>query len=166
VDHGVQIGGGRDNTVQNNIFVGCTNAAIEADQRGLSWDASLISNTNSSFWTKLYAMPFQTPPWSIAYPPLVILPTNNPGAALGNIIQNNISYSNAAWIDWEDNAQANVTVTNNFASGNPLFVNFSQPQLSFLTNSPVWALGFQPIPLNRFGPLPFPPTGLRIVWPP
>ena len=61
VDRGVLVGGGRDNTIQNNIFFGCTNMAIDVDQRGLSWDASLISNTNSYLWTKLYALPFQTP---------------------------------------------------------------------------------------------------------
>ena len=62
VDHGVGIGGGRDNIVQNNIFVGCTNEAIWVDQRGLSWDAGVVINTNSWLWTALRAMPYQTPP--------------------------------------------------------------------------------------------------------
>ena len=98
-------------------------------------------------------MPYQTPPWSLEYPALVTIATNNPGAALGNIIQNNISYNNAVWINWLYGAQTNVTVVDNFTSGDPLFVNNSQPQLGLLTNSPVWALGFQPIPTN-FGPTP------------
>ncbi|HUD46779.1 MAG TPA: right-handed parallel beta-helix repeat-containing protein, partial [Candidatus Baltobacteraceae bacterium] len=166
VDHGVQIGGGRDNIVQDNIFVGCTNVAIEADQRGLGWEASMITSTNSIMWTELYAMPYQTPPWSVEYPALVPLPTNNPGAAVGNIIQNNISYSNALWISWQDNAQTNVMVTNNFTSGDPLFVNSLQPQLGLLTNSPVWGFGFQPIPSNIIGARPLPPTDFRVVGSP
>ena len=94
------------------------------------------------------------------YPALVNLPTNNSGAALGNIIQNNISYINAMWINWQDNAKTNVTVANNFTSGYPLFVNYSQPQLGPLTNSPAWALGFQPIPMN-IGVITPPPTAVK-----
>jgi hypothetical protein len=113
-------------------------------------------------------MPCQTPPWSSEYPALVTLPTNNPGAALGNIIQNNVSYNTQAgysWIEWWNDAQTNVTVTDNFTSGDPLFVNSSQPRLGLLPNSPVWALGFQPIPMN-FGPIPLPPTGMWFLGSP
>jgi hypothetical protein len=165
VDQGVLIGGGRDNTVQNNIFVGCTNHAFYVDQRGLISEAYSISDTNSFLWTELYAMPFQTPPWSIEYPALVSLPTNNPGAALGNVIQNNISYNNAMWFFSPDYAQTNIAFVNNFTNGDPLFVNYSQRQFGLATNSPVWALGFQPIPMNRSGPVPPAPAGLRVLGP-
>jgi hypothetical protein len=166
VDHGVFIGGGRDNIVQNNIFVGCADWAIKVDQRGLDWESGFITDNNSVMWAELYAMPYQTPPWSLEYPALVSIATNNPGAALGNIIQDNISCNNAVWINWLNGAQNNVTETNNFTSGDPLFVNCSQPQFGLLPNSPVWALGFQPIPASGIGPMPLPPTGMWILGPP
>jgi hypothetical protein len=162
VDQGVYIGGGRDNIISNNVFAGNAVYAIQADQRGFSWDRSSISNTNSSIWTSLRAMPYQTPPWSTKYPALVSIATNNPAATLGNIIQNNISYSNTAWIGWFYGAQTNVAVANNFTSGDPQFVNYAQRQFGLATNSPAWALGFQPIPMNRFGPVPPPPASLRV----
>lgn len=163
VDQGVLIGGGRDNTIQNNIFVGCTNFAIRADQRGLTWDAALISNTNSVLWSSLYAMPFQSnATWVSQYPSLVLLPTNNPAAALGNVIQANISFSNTAWVVYYDGAQTNVTSTNNLTSADPLFANYAQRNFTLATNSPAWPLGFQPIPMNKFGPVPGPATDLRI----
>ena len=165
MDRGVLIGGGRDNIVQNNIFVAITNVAITVDQRGLSWGASLISNTNSYLWTELYDMPFQTQPWSAEYPGLVLLPTNNPGAALGNVIQSNISYSNAVWINWGDNAETNALTVNNFTNGDPQFVNYAQRNFTLSTNSPVWALGFQQIPMYRFGPPLAPAGGLTILIP-
>ena len=165
MDYGVVINGGRDNIVQNNIFVGCTNSAIAATQTAFAWDASEISDTSSSLWTSLWAMPFQTPPWSTQYPALVSLPTNNPAAALGNVIQNNVFYANANLFVWGDGAQTNVAVANNFTNGDPQFVKYAQRQFGLLTNSPVWALGFQPIPMNRFGPVPDSPRGLRFVGP-
>ena len=148
--------------MQNNIFAGCTNYAIKVNQQGLGSQANLITNTNSVLWTALYAMPYQLPPWSTQYPALVSIATNNPGAALGNIVRNNISYSNAMWVYWEDGAQTNVTVANNLTAGDPQFVNYAQRNFTLSTNSPVWALGFQPIPMNRFGPWLYPPSGLRI----
>lgn len=166
VDGGVVIGGGRDNIVRNNIFVGCTNCGIYADQRGLSWSATYITNTNSALWTELNAMPYQVPPWSIQYPALVSIATNNPGAALGNVIQQNISYSNGTWLQLYDDAASVVNVTNNFANGNPQFVNYAQRNFTLSTNSPLWVLGFQPIPMNRFGPVPPRPSGLRVLGPP
>jgi hypothetical protein len=166
IDIAVVLGGGRDNVVQNNIFVGCATEAIYADQRGFTFDASMITDTNSQLWTELYAMPYQSPPWSFEYPALVSIATNNPGAALGNVILNNISYSNAAWISFHYGAQTNVTVANNYTSGDPLFLNYSQRQFGLATNSPAWALGFQPIPMNGFGPVLLPATGLKILGPP
>jgi hypothetical protein len=164
VDHGLLIGGGRDNTVQNNIFAGCTNYAIHVDQRGLGWESSSITNTNSSLWTKLKAMPYQTPPWSIQYPALVGIATNNPGAALGNVIQQNICY-NAPWLQLLDNVGSVLSITNNFTTGDPQFVNYAQRQFGLSTNSLVWTLGFQPIPMNSFGPGLLPAAALRIMGP-
>jgi hypothetical protein len=165
VDHGVVIGGGRDNTVQNNIFAGCTNYAVHVDQRGLGWESSDVTNTNDWLYGELRVLPYQVPPWCAEYPGLVSILTNNIGAALGNIIQNNISYSNTQWINWGDNAQTNVAVVNNFTVGDPRFVDYAHRNFNLSATSPVWALGFAPIPMNKFGPGLLPATGLRTLGP-
>ena len=99
------------------------------------------------------------------YPPLVSIATNNPGAALGDVIQNNISYSNAAWVLLSDGAETNLTVLGNFTSGDPQFVNCAQRDFTLSSNSPALSLGFQPIPMNRFGPVPLPPSGVIMRGP-
>jgi hypothetical protein len=165
VDHGIEIGGGRDNNVRNNIFAGCTSCAIEGDQRGLYWEANLVTNDNSALWTDLNSTPYQVPPWSIQYPALVSIATNNPGAALGNVIQQNICY-NGQWLQLVENASAVMQITNNFTSGDPQFVNYPQRNFNLLTSSPAWALGFQPIPVTRIGAVPVAPGHLRAIGPP
>jgi hypothetical protein len=165
-DGGVVINGGRENLVKNNVFVGCTTEAIYAAQPGFTYDASLVTNTNSKLWMSLYAMPYQSPPWSVQYPALVSVATNNPAAALGNVIQNNISYSNAVWIHCYDGVETNLTVMGNFTNGDPLFVNYGARNFTLSTNSPAWVLGCQPIPMNAFGPVLVGATGLRLLGTP
>ena len=57
------------------------------------------------------------------------------------------------------------TVTSNFTNRNPQFASSSQRNFNLSTDSPVWALGFQPIPTNRFGPAPTPPRSLSTLSP-
>jgi len=167
VDHGVYVNGGRDNIIQNNIFVDCTNTAA-GTRASYAIAVSQCStyngftNAGGTMMTRLAAMPYQTPPWSTEYPALASILSNHPELALGNVIGNNISYNNgSAWIVWEDNANTNVTVMNNFTNGDPLFVDYSHRNFGLLTNSPVWPLGFQSITTGRYAPLLLPASGLR-----
>jgi parallel beta-helix repeat protein len=172
VDHGIIINGGRDNTVQNNIFVQCTNStarvgtALWVNQMGVSSFAADVANTNSWLWASLKVWSYTSPPWSTQYPALAAIAWNRPGEALGNVIQCNISYNNTTWAYWEAGAQTNVTCLNNFTNGDPGFKNYSQRNFALVTNSPVWALGFQAIPMNRIGPALAPASGLTKLWPP
>jgi hypothetical protein len=92
----------------------------------------------------------------------VTILANNPGAALGNIISTNISFNNHVWTYWEDNANTNVTVINNFTNGDPLFLDYSNRDFRLQTTSPVWPLGFQSISTNRIGLELLPASGLRV----
>ena len=176
VDHGIYVNGGRDNIIQNNIFVDCTNTAAGTRASyaiAVSQCATYngFTNTGDTMMLRLAAMPYQTPPWSTEYPALMTLTNNRPELALGNVIATNISYNNGsggAWIVWENNANTNATVMNNLTNGDPLFVNYSQRNFGLLTNSPVWSLGFQSIPTTGFGPLLLllPASALRKTWPP
>jgi hypothetical protein len=162
VDWGVEVGGGRDNLVENNIFVDCRVCSISVDQRLSSWMSYELTNANSTLLTNLRAMPYQAPPWSIRYPALVNILNDEPALAKGNVIQQNIRYG-GSWLRLLDNVATVLTGTNNFASGDPLFVSYSQRQFGLLANSPALTLGFQPIPQSRFGPVPVGASRARIA---
>ena len=170
VDHGVFINGGRDNTIQNNIFVNCSNPPVSMPAYSIlvgQWAAKsgYATETNSVLWARLRVMPYQTPPWSDQYPALVTIATNHPGLALSNVISGNISYRNSTWISWADNANTNATVMNNFTNGDPLFVDYANRNFGLLTNSPVWDLGFQSLPTIGFSPQLLPASGLYNLRP-
>lgn len=164
-DHGVYIGGGRDNIVQNNIFVQGTNTQAKAfvvawtDQRGTtsSYTNEMDpANVSSVMWPRLNAMPFTNALWSGQYPAILSLSTNHPQynhpeLALSNVISCNISYSNIDWLYNQNGAETNLTVVNNLTNTDPLFVNYSGRNFYLLRSSPAWALGFQWIPISRIG---------------
>ena len=173
VDHGVFINGGRDNTIQNNIFVDITNSipgkfapfAIYVNQSALR---NGFTNATGSYWNRLTNIPYQNTIWSNAYPTLATI-TNGPSPApnvnicyaTNNVIAANISFNNTTWIKWIDNADTNATVMNNLTNGDPLFVDYAHRNFGLLTDSPVWALGFQSLPTTGYGPRLLPASGLQ-----
>lgn len=179
VDHGVFVNGGRDNTIQNNIFVDITNSipaklppfAIYINQSALY---NGFTNTSGTYWKRLASIPYQNTLWSNRYPALAFI-TNGPTPvpninvcyAANNVIASNISYNNTTWLKWLDGANTNATVMNNFTNGDPLFANYSRRDFELSTNSPVWAVGFQAVPTRGFGPVrvPLPPSRLQLIEP-
>jgi hypothetical protein len=162
VDHGILVNGGRDNIIQNNIFVDCTNHGVSmAPYVTLVNQRLLRDSLTNLLITRLSGEPYQTPPWSTSYPALGPILNNSPALALGNVISINISYNNGSFTTWAENANTNATVNNNLTNSDPLFVNYSQRNFGLLTNSPVWPLGFKSILMNRFGPVPGSPSALR-----
>jgi parallel beta-helix repeat protein len=54
------IGGGRDNAVENNIFIDCEKP-VHLDTRGLTWE---YFRPDGPMYESLRAVPFDKPPWS------------------------------------------------------------------------------------------------------
>ncbi len=93
VDYGVLIGGGRDNNVQNNVFINCSRAAVEVDDRGETWAKNAVSPGGSDkMYEKLNAIHYDKPPYSSNYPQLAKILENHPSQPRGNEIVNNIIY--------------------------------------------------------------------------
>jgi hypothetical protein len=162
VDIGVQIGGGRDNTVQNNVFVDSKTCAISADQRLLSWFSGQLTNRQSTLLTALAAVPYQQLPWSARYPTLSNILNDEPAKAKYNVIAENVQYHNGNWLRLFDNAQSVLLVGNNFTSGDPLFNDYPNRGFQLNSNSPAWAIGFQALPLGKIGPTPRPPKIISV----
>ena len=95
------IGGGRDNTIENNIFVDCR-PSVHVDARGLGWAAYYFDGKT---WTGLFdalkEYRYQEPPYSTRYPDLSRLASENPALPTNNKILRNISYG-GRWLDIYD----------------------------------------------------------------
>ena len=64
------IGGGRDVSITNNVFVDC-NPAFHIDARALNWAADTVPTTMTE---RLVAMPYKEELWASRYPKLVGIP--------------------------------------------------------------------------------------------
>lgn len=161
----ILIGGGRDNAVENNVFVNC-DRALSLDARGLGWAASGFSGLSND----LVSLPYQTPPWSTRYPQLTNLFNEDPMAPRNNVVTRNISW-NGAWTSIETAAQPGVILSNNLVGTDPRFVDTKRLDFRLQADSPAFPLGFQPLPFEQIGPdpnlahAPWPP-GVTLTHPP
>lgn len=86
---GVLIGGGRDNTISNNIFANCING-VYLDARGLVALAKHGAQANSDYIVILKKLDTSLPLYSSRYPGLAKLLEDEPGAPKNNIADGNI----------------------------------------------------------------------------
>ncbi len=142
------IGGGRDNIVENNIFVDCL-PAVHVDARAMGWASYHVDTTMKE---RLMAVPYKQPPWSERYPQLVNILEDEPAAPKGNIIRRNICVG-GRWMDIEEKAKPYVLIEDNLIDAAPqvLFMNAEKGDYRLKPNSPAVKIGFKPIPLERIG---------------
>jgi hypothetical protein len=117
----MMIGGGRDNLVENNIFVECA-PSVHLDARGLGWASYFFNGTLTLLFDQLKEMKYQEPPYSTRYPELLTLDQGNPAFPMNNRIIHNVSYG-GRWLDIYDyNAFdfSNVTFKNNLIADTAL----------------------------------------------
>ena len=148
-DHAILLGGGRNNTISNNLFIDSLTASVQTDQRLTSWGASIITALSNN----LIAMPYTTALWSNAYPHLLTILSDQPTKAVNNVITNNVRYG-GVWLTWQDSANLVVSTNNNFITGDPSFVDYAGDNFYLNLNSPALPLPFSDIPFNNIGPLP------------
>jgi hypothetical protein len=139
------IGGGRDCTIENNIFVDCLPATY-VDARGLGWAAYEVDVLRSS----LRAMPYTDTVWSKRYPKLVDILDDDPMAPKGNVIARNICVG-GKWGDFEEKAKPLVKFEDNLLDQDPLFVDAAHQKFQLRSGSPAYKLGFKRIPMEKIG---------------
>jgi hypothetical protein len=86
--HAMCIGGGRDNTIQNNLMLDCDHS-IDFDNRGLGWAKDSVAPGGEMLVT-LEQVPYRRPPWSEKYPQLLKVLSDDPGSPKGNVIRFNV----------------------------------------------------------------------------
>ncbi len=152
------IGGGRDNSIVNNIFVECPKA-IHIDARAMGWASASVEGTMT---TRLNAMPYTEPPWSERYPELLRILEDEPAAPKGNVVTRNVIVGPYRWEDVQGAAKPYQTIEGNLIDEDPLFVDADNLNFRLRADSPAWELGFEPIPIERIGLYEHP---ARPTWP-
>ena len=140
------IGGGRDNIVENNIFVDC-DPAVHVDARALGWASDTVPTT---MMERLRAMPYQKPPWSDRYPALVRILDDEPAAPKGNVVAHNVCWG-GHWDEIEEAARPLTTFEANLLNEDPHFVDAAGMNFQLRDDSPAYKLGFKRIPVEQIG---------------
>lgn len=147
--YGAFVGGGRDNRVENNVFVEC-NPAIHVDARGLDPRKVWQDMVYQTMKPKLEAMRIESPPYADRYPEIrSVLPyLAKPGGVPpeGNVIRRNLIQGPGLAI--RPQAQPHVKdVAGNVAVEDPAF--FTPATGAFRVPS---GTAFEPIPIEKIGP--------------
>ena len=156
------IGGGRDNTIENNVFVDC-NPALHIDARALGWahyhaDEWVVEGNEKG---TLSGIAYNKPPYSDRYPQLVGILDDEPKAPKGNVIARNICVG-GRWDDIEDKARPYLKFEDNLIDEDPHFLDAATQDFRLKEDSPAFKLGFQPIPVEKIGPYE---DARRASWP-
>lgn len=150
---GVKIGGGRSNTVENNVFAEC-DPAISLDGRGLTWASASVTN-EEPIRKQLREVRHDQSPYRDRYPELMRILDSDPGVPRDNRINRNVFYGGKGWIRLSGEVDASIVERiGNWMGRDPGFRNPASDDYSLTENAPVLATGFQPIPVQSIGPRP------------
>lgn len=86
--HGIFVGGGRDNHIEDNIFAMIGRSAVWIDDRGMNWQRD-AAGPNGLLRQALTASPYLSPLWQKRYPALPNLLNERPGFPVGNTAARN-----------------------------------------------------------------------------
>ena len=137
----VQMNGGKENLIENNLFVDCQYAISGGSRTLANWQKFLQSDFGKQ---RVEAFPLNQPPYSTRYPELQQLEAN-----LVNYVWRNIAI-NCATLLREPNQ---IDQADNWTlSGNPGFTNLATSDFTIQKGSPVHSrLSFAPIPFEEIG---------------
>ena len=94
------IGGGRDNTIENNIYVECS-PSVHIDARGLGWAGYYFDGTYPELFKEMEEVHYNQPPYSTRYPQLLKMYEGETAVPKYNRIIRNVSYG-GRWLDIYD----------------------------------------------------------------
>ncbi|MCD4789000.1 MAG: right-handed parallel beta-helix repeat-containing protein, partial [Bacteroidales bacterium] len=122
------IGGGRDNVIENNIFVECE-PSVQVDARGLSWAKYFFDKSSkihvSTLFDGMDAVNFNQPPYSDKYPELLALYDDDPAVPKNNKVVRNVSFG-GRFIDLYDGVNFEIVEVKDNLIGDPVILRESQ----------------------------------------
>ncbi len=141
------LGGGRDNRVENNIFLFCE-PSLHVDARGLGWASAAVDGCLTD---RLNAVPYTSEVWRNRYPELVGILEDDPAAPKGNRIRRNISFGGA----WDDEvtpgAAPYVQFVDNWIDMGPYPPDTEVDVGALQGDSRAVAIGFEPLDMAAYG---------------
>lgn len=148
------IGGGRDNRIENNLFVDC-HPAVMIDGRGLDPRPVWRNMIYQTMKERLEAMDPHRPPYRLRYPELLQLDQYYRGQdgvpPEGNAVIRNLCWG-GEWLQIHWHAEPSmIAVQDNLIDRDPGSVDAEAIGMRLRSDPSVLALGFQPIPLERIG---------------
>ncbi len=148
IDRAIFVGGGRDNLIDNNIFVD-SDSAIHVDARGVTWMNKSVTK-GGVLHNRLDEMPYKQAVWSKRYPKLRNILNEEPTLPLGNVINRNIIIGGKG-ITRDKEAVKLISLKNNIVekklrTGDSLTANFV-----FESNVLKLNPEFQQIPFKNIG---------------
>jgi hypothetical protein len=151
------IGGGRDNHIENNLFIDC-DTAVHVDSRGVSPRKVWQDMVYKLMKPKLDAMNPKQPPYSTRYPELAQLDAfyakEGGVPPEGTRIRRNIVFGKAEkWLKLHEEAPKYVhDVGDNWAEEDIGVINPDAGDFTFKEPEKAKQIGFQPIPWREIGP--------------
>ena len=145
------IGGGHDNTIENNLFVDCK-PAVHVDARGMGWAHAMPEGLVKEGREKgtLNGIRFTEPPYSTRYPKLPGILDNDPASPTGSLVARNVCWG-GKWDGMEKKAKPFITLQDNLLDQDPRFVNAAKLNFQLRNDSPAFKLGFKRFPIEKIG---------------
>ncbi|MGQ9696960.1 MAG: right-handed parallel beta-helix repeat-containing protein [Armatimonadota bacterium] len=144
------IGGGRDNTIENNVFIDC-NPSVHVDARGRGWASFWFDGRDPTLMDRLKAVNHTQPPYSTRYPKLATILDDEPAQAKGNRILRNICVG-GKWIELFDGLDDRVVeIRNNLTDASEDMLVVESGVLKLKNAALAARIGFRPIPVGRMG---------------
>ena len=144
------IGGGRDNVVENNLFVD-SSLAVHIDNRNETWAHKyVIRGGDGRMYAKLEEVKHDQPPYSTRYPALARILEEAPYKPLGNKVLNNICVRSP----WIEGPKQYLQINENLVTAED--PGFRDLEAMDFTLKDVGAIqrelpGFEPIPFDMIG---------------
>ncbi len=151
----VLIGGGRDNRVENNLFVHCE-PAVQLDGRGQCLTEQWRDMVYRTMRPRLEEMNHHQPPYAERYPQLAELDAVYAAGGgfqpTGNVIVNNLCYGGRWLLTLRDVDPRLVPDAGNLIGVDPGFADERNDDLRLAIGCPAYQAGMQEIPFDRIGP--------------